>query len=328
MKTKIAVLGAGSWGTALAMLLARNGHEVILWGHNADHMNAMQQVGCNTVYLPDFPFPTNMTCSSDLAATVANADDVLIVVPSHAYNELLQRLKPLLKASTGVAWSSKGFCDSKCLHEVAQEYLGTRTTAVISGPSFAKEVAQGLPTAVVVASDDSDYAAKWAQYLSSDTFRPYQSSDVIGVEIAGAVKNILAIATGIAAGLQLGSNAQAALITRGLAEITRLGLAMGAQPETFMGLAGMGDLVLTCTDNQSRNRRFGFALGQGKSVADAKKSIAQVIEGIDATAEAHQLAKKYHVEMPIVEQVYNILYQHASVKTAVQALLARDLRAE
>lgn len=328
MKTKIAVLGAGSWGTALAMLLARNEHYVVLWGHNADHMTAMQQSRCNSIYLPEFTLPENLTCSSDLAAAVATADDVLLVVPSHAYSDLLQRLQPLLKANTGVAWSSKGFCDSKCLHEVAQEFLGKRTTAVISGPSFAKEVAQGLPTAVVVASEDSDYAAKWAQYLSSDTFRPYQSSDVVGVEIAGAVKNVLAIATGIAAGLQLGSNAQAALITRGLAEITRLGLAMGAQPETFMGLAAMGDLVLTCTDNQSRNRRFGVALGQGKTVTEAKKSISQVIEGIDATAEAHQLAKKYKVEMPIVEQVYNILYQHASVKTAVQALLARDLRAE
>ncbi len=328
MKTKITVLGAGSWGTALAMLLARNGHDVVLWSNDAVQISGMKALRCNTIYLPDITFPENLELSSELAESVKDATDVLLVVPSHAYSSFLPKLKPLLNADMRIASASKGFCENRCLHDVMLEQFGERPLAIISGPSFAKEVAQGLPTAVVVASSNESYAKTWINYLNSDNFRPYQSSDVVGVEIGGAVKNVLAIATGIASGMKLGSNAQAAIITRGLTEITRLGLAMGAQAETFTGLAGIGDLVLTATDNQSRNRRFGFALGQGKTIQQAKDDISQVIEGISTTQEVYNLAREYNVEMPITEQVYQILYQQADVKEAVQKLLSRNLKAE
>lgn len=325
---KIAVLGAGSWGSALAMLLCQKGHDVILWGKNSTEMAAMQEKRCNVTYLPNLIFPDNLKLTSDLAEAVANVDDILLVIPSHVYAEFLPKLKPLLNKKIGIATASKGFCNGKCLHKAIEEYLPNHLIAVISGPSFAGEVAEGLPTAIVVASENESYADKWINYLSSDRFRPYKSADVIGVEIGGSVKNVLAIATGIASGLKMGSNAQAAIITRGLAEIARLGVAMGAQAETFMGLAGLGDLVLTATDSQSRNRRFGYAIGSGKTAEQAQTEIGQVVEGVFATQEVHELAKKYHVEMPIVEQVYNVLFNHLSPKVAAKELLGRDLKAE
>lgn len=328
MKTKIAVLGAGSWGTALAILLANNNFNVTLWGKDAVAVALMQKQRCNSKYLPANSFPDNLQVTSDLAQAVHDADDVLIVIPSHVYADFLPRLKPLLNERAGIASSSKGFCEGKCLHEVIQEQLGDRDIAVISGPSFAKEVASGMPTAIVVASNHDDYAQTWLHYLNSKNLRPYKSTDLIGVEIAGSVKNVLAIATGIASGLQMGSNAQAAIITRGLAEITRLGIAMGAQPETFMGLAGLGDVVLTCTDKQSRNRSFGFAMGSGKTLEQAKAETSQVVEGIHTTQEVHALAKKYHVDMPITAQVYQVLFEGVAAKVAARELLARDLKSE
>jgi glycerol-3-phosphate dehydrogenase (NAD(P)+) len=326
MPTKIAVLGAGSWGTALAMLIANNQHQVTLWGKDADQIKTMQQHHQNYKYLPNIILPESLQYTVDLTEAVDNAQQILIAVPSHAYQTFLPQLKPLLIKDRHIAYSSKGFCQGKLLHELLLDYLACDNATIISGPSFAKEVAQGLPTAVVVANKNQTLAMQWQNLLKDETFRPYISTDVVGVEVAGSVKNVLAIATGIADGLQLGSNAIAAIITRGLAEITRLGLAMGAQQETFMGLAGMGDLVLTCTDNQSRNRRFGYALGQGKTIAQAKQSIDQVIEGINTTQEAYQLAQRYDVDMPITEQIYQVLYHDLNIKQAVQNLLLRDLK--
>jgi len=328
MKTKVAVLGAGSWGTALALLLARNHHDVVLWGKDAEQMASMQDSGFNAAYLPEIPLDPTIQLTANLKEALAEAEQVLIVIPSHAYNEFLPSLAPLLPQDLGVASASKGFCQGQCLHQLMQTHLGERPVAIISGPSFAVEVARDLPTAVVVASPDAAFAAQWSQLLNNKNFRPYLSADLIGVEIAGSLKNVLAIATGIAAGLKLGSNTQAALITRGLAEITRLGLAMNAQRETFMGLAGVGDLVLTCTDNQSRNRRFGFALGAGQTVDEAKRSISQVIEGIETTQEARALAQKFNVEMPVIEQVYDVIFKKLPINAAMERLLARDLRFE
>lgn len=328
MTTKITVLGAGSWGSALAMLLARNQYQVTLWGKDAEQIKILQQQHVNQKYLPDIRFSANVVFTDDLTEAVRAADYVLLVIPSHAYHNFLPQLKPLLDDNTKLACSSKGFCQGQLLHQVVQKNLGNHPFAIISGPSFAIEVAHALPTAVVVAGSQKEYAQQWAKLLNNDTFRPYVSTDIIGVEIAGSVKNVLAIATGIADGMQLGCNARAALITRGLAEITRLGVAMGAESDTFMSLAGVGDVVLTCTDNKSRNYRFGLALGQGKSVAEAQASIDQVIEGINTTQEAYQLAEKNQIDMPITEQIYNVLFNQMNIQQAIKNLLSRDLKVD
>jgi glycerol-3-phosphate dehydrogenase (NAD(P)+) len=244
---------------------------------------------------------------------------------------LLTALEPLLRKSQRICWATKGFelDTGKLPHEVAAEVLGTiYPLAVLSGPTFAREVGMGLPTAMTVASDDQDFADELAEHISDDNFRAYTSSDVIGVEVGGAVKNVLAIGAGVSDGLGYGSNTRIALITRGLVELGRLGHALGARPETFMGLAGMGDLVLTCTDNQSRNRRMGLALAEGKSSAEAAEEIAQVVEGVMAARAVHQVSLQHRVEMPICEQVYRMLYQGATPESAVKALMTRDLKSE
>lgn len=327
----IAVLGAGSWGTALAISLARNAEPAILWGRNKAQMAAYDTERRNRRYLPDAVFPERLKVSSDLPQTITDVNDVIIVVPSHAFRAMLQSLEPLLHENQRIAWATKGFepCSGKLLHEVAQEIFGTRKPiAAISGPTFAKEVAQGLPTAVTIASNTPSFATYLADRFHTDTFRIYTSDDIVGVEVGGAVKNILAIAAGIADGLSFGANARTALITRGLVEIMRLGEALGGHRETFMGLAGLGDLVLTCTDNQSRNRRLGLGLGKGKSLDETLAAIGQVVEGVKTTREVHVLATKLGIDMPISREVYRILYEGEKPSDAVHALLSREQKPE
>lgn len=327
----IAVLGAGSWGTALAMLLARNGQTVKLWSHNAEHAAAMQQSKENHRYLPGISFPENLSVTSDLEKTLEDASNILIVVPSHAFRSTLQTIKPYINDNVTVAWATKGLeTDSnKLLHQVAREELGKQMSlAVISGPTFAKEVAQGLPGAVTVASNDQQLALEWANMLHNDYFRAYTGDDVVGVELGGACKNVIAIAAGIADGMGFGANARAALIARALAEITRLGVSIGANAETFTGLTGLGDLVLTCTDDQSRNRRTGIGLGAGKRLKDVVEEIGQVVEGVTTAKEVVALAKRLKIDMPITEQVYNVLYNNYSPEAAVNALFNREIKKE
>ena len=328
---RVAVLGAGSWGTALALLLARNGHDVRLWGHDLEEVAPLCRERENRRYLPGVPFPARLSAGADLVEALAGVELALVAVPSHAYGATLTRLRPLLPMSAGFAWATKGLehGSGRFLHETTLEVLGRdRPAAVISGPSFAVEVARGLPTAVTVAAWDMTHALRVAAVLHGSNLRAYTSSDVIGVELGGAVKNVLAIAAGIADGLGFGANARAALITRGLAEMVRLGVAVGGQRETFMGLAGIGDLVLTCTDDQSRNRRFGLAIGRGDSAEAASAAIGQVVEGAATVREILRLARRHGVELPITEQVDAVLYRGQSPRRAVENLLARDPKPE
>ena len=327
----IAVLGAGSWGTALAMLLGNNGHSVNLWSHNPEHAKVMQKDRKNDRYLPGLTFPEPLNITSDLEKTINAAKDILVVVPSHAFRSTINAIKPFLNESHRIAWATKGLDpqSDKLLHQVAKEELDNNIAlAVISGPTFAIEVAKGLPGAVTVASDNQALALDWANALHNDHFRAYTSDDIIGVEIGGACKNVMAIAAGTTDGLGYGANARAALIARALSEITRLGITLGAKAETFTGLTGLGDLVLTCTDNQSRNRRVGLALGQGKDMDTAIKEIGQVVEGVATAKEVYRLAQKQNVEMPITEQVYRVLYEKVKPQDAVRTLMERSIKAE
>ncbi len=331
MTTSISVLGAGSWGTALAILAARNGCQTLLWGHNPEHIAQLQQHRQNRRYLPELDFPNNLQLTDSLQKAVAFSDLILISVPSHAFQSTLLQLKPLASQNIQIAWATKGFnpIDGSLLHQLVAKIFSENTpTAVISGPTFAKEVAANLPTAITIASNNSDLSHQLAQILHNNHFRTYTSDDMIGVQVGGAVKNVLAIAAGIADGLGFGANTRAALITRGLNEVIRLGLCLGGRQETFMGLAGLGDLILTCTDNQSRNRRFGLALGLGKNRQQATEEIGQEIEGVLAAKETYLLATKYQIEMPITEQIYKVLYENLDPKIAVQNLLAREQKAE
>jgi len=329
--TPIAVLGAGSWGTALAIQLARGGQPVLLWGHNSEQIKLMQEKRENNAYLAGIHFPSNLHLEASLTQIVSYCDDILVVVPSHAFRETVSAIAPLISSSTRIAWATKGLepGSHKLLSEVTEEIVGSqRPIAVISGPTFAREVALGLPTAVTIAANDILFASQLANHLHSEQFRPYTSTDITGVSIGGAVKNVLAIATGIADGLGFGANTRAALITRGLAEMMRLNCSLGGQKETLMGLSGMGDLVLTCTDDQSRNRRFGLCLGQGKTIENAQTRINQVIEGIQTAQEVYALARQHGTEMPITEQVYRVLYQGETPEKAVESLLAREQKTE
>jgi glycerol-3-phosphate dehydrogenase (NAD(P)+) len=331
MTNKIAVLGAGSWGTALAMLAARNGCQTLLWGHNSAHIETLRQERANQRYLPDLPFSDNLAVTSDLKEIAAFSDLILVSVPSHGFQETLCKLKPFVSAHVKIAWATKGFNkeNGALLHEIVADIFGAQTpAALISGPSFAREVAADLPTAITIASEQSMFATELASILHSERFRAYTNHDLIGVEVGGAVKNVMAIAAGIADGLGFGANTRAALITRGLNEIIRLGTRLGGKQETFMGLAGLGDLILTCTDNQSRNRRFGLALGQGKNRTEAVQAIGQEIEGVSAAKQAFLLAQKFGIEMPITEQTYRVLYEDLNPREAVQNLLSREKKAE
>lgn len=326
----VAVLGPGSWGTALGLLLCRNGHRVQLWGHESAQIEAIRRDGENRQFLRGFPIPPAMTATASLDEALDGATDCLVVVPSHAFRQVVTQVAERIPEDLGVAWATKGLESStgQLLHTVAQEVLGGRPLAVVSGPSFATEVAKGLPTAVSVAANDSAFAARTAHLLHGERFRAYTSEDMVGVEICGAAKNVLAIATGIADGLGFGANTRAALITRGLAELIRIGTALGGRPETFTGLAGIGDLVLTCTDDQSRNRRMGLALATGHSVEEAKAAIGQEVEGVVTALAVHRLSERLEVEMPIAAQVYRVLYEHISPEEATRALLEREPKPE
>jgi glycerol-3-phosphate dehydrogenase (NAD(P)+) len=330
-KPVIAVLGAGSWGTALAVLVARNGYRTLFWGHDAARQANLARERENTRYLPGVRFPENLSIREDLLETAEEATHLLLVVPSHAFRATLEALKSRLPAKAIVAWATKGLepATGRLLSQVAADVLGEgRAFGAISGPTFAKEVAHGLPTAVTVAAHETATAEAIAAWLRSDRVRAYTSTDLVGVELGGAIKNVLAIATGISDGLGLGANARAALITRGLAEMRRLIEALGGKPETVMGLAGIGDLVLTCTDNQSRNRQVGLALGRGHTLQETLAEIGQVAEGVAAAREVLGLARRHQVEMPITEQVCRVLYEGVAPQAAVEALLQREPRAE
>ncbi len=322
----IAVLGAGSWGTALAILLARNGHRVSLWGRDREQIARMAGEGRNRRYLPDQAFPEGLQVSADLDESTAAARFALIAVPSSGFSGLCADLASRDNPMEGIFWATKGFepGSGRLLHEVAAEKVAaTMPGAVLSGPTFANEIARGLPAAVSCASADAGFAETVADLFRNQRFRVYTSTDIVGVEIGGAVKNVLAIAAGIADGLGFGANTRAALITRGLREIMRFGTALGGQPESFMGLAGLGDLVLTCTDDQSRNRRFGLALASGLQVDAAVQSVGQVVEGVSAAREVMRQAQRIAVDMPIAEQVNKVLHEGVAPVDAVQALLTR-----
>lgn len=328
----ITVLGAGSYGTALAICLARNGNTITLWGRNSAEIALMQQQGVNQKYLPEIKLPPTLQLTADLSAAVQASRDILVVVPSHAFADTLHSLKPLLAANARVAWATKGLEPEtgRLLQDVARDILGERISlAVLSGPTFAKEMAAGLPTAISLSSADPAFIQQLSDLLHcARSFRVYTNPDFIGVQLGGAVKNVIAIGAGMADGIGFGANARTALITRGLAEMSRLGCAMGAQKDTFMGMAGLGDLVLTCTDNQSRNRRFGLLLGQGKDVTEAMQTIGQVVEGFRNAKEVFNLAQRVGVEMPITEQIFQVLYQGKNVRLAAQDLLGRERKDE
>ncbi len=324
------VIGAGSWGTALAIQLAREGHPTQLWGRDSLQLDAMQRARRNERYLPDAGFPASLRLTGVLIQALKGARDALIAVPSHAFRATLESIKPHLDQHTRVAWATKGFeIDTGLLpHQVARQVLGSRPGAVLSGPTFAKEVGAGLPTAMTVASHDERFAKELALSLSGPNFRAYTQSDIMGVEVGGAVKNVIAIGSGVADGMGFGANTRVALITRGLAEMMRLGVKLGAARETFMGLAGLGDLVLTCTDDQSRNRRFGIALGRGQSTSQAQSGIHQVVEGLPAARAVYAVARSLSVDMPICREIYRVMHEGKPVRAAVQELMGREMRSE
>ncbi|CAI1147222.1 NAD(P)H-dependent glycerol-3-phosphate dehydrogenase [Serratia entomophila] len=332
VNASMTVIGAGSYGTALAITLARNGHSVVLWGHNPTQIQKLQQDRCNQAFLPGVPFPDSLLLEADLPRALAASRDVLVVVPSHVFGDVLRQLKPHLRPDARILWATKGLEaeTGRLLQDVAREALGDDIPlAVVSGPTFAKELAAGLPTAIALAATDAQFAEDLQQLLHcGKSFRVYSNPDFIGVQLGGAVKNVIAIGAGMSDGIGFGANARTALITRGLAEMSRLGSALGADPSTFMGMAGLGDLVLTCTDDQSRNRRFGIMLGQGKGVQEAQDSIGQVVEGYRNTKEVLALAQRHGVEMPITEQIYQVLYCNKDAREAALSLLGRTRKDE
>jgi len=330
--SQVTVLGAGSYGTALALCFARKGTHTCLWGRDAEQVASMANTRENTRYLPGIQLPDTLHVTADLAEAVADSKNIVVVVPSSAFAQVLRDMKPHLRADARIAWATKGLEPEtgRLLFEVAEEILGTdHALAVLSGPTFAMEMAKGLPTAISMSSTAPKFVEELSELLHCDrSFRVYTNDDFIGVQLGGAVKNVIAIGAGMADGVGFGANARTALITRGLAELTRLGLKLGAKPETFTGMAGLGDLILTCTDNQSRNRRFGLALGQGKSVEQAMKEIGQAVEGYRNTREVVTLAKRHGVEMPICEQLYDVLYGDTTPQQAAINLLSRARTSE
>ncbi|VFP86604.1 Glycerol-3-phosphate dehydrogenase [NAD(P)+] [Candidatus Erwinia haradaeae] len=328
----MSIIGAGSYGTALAIMLARSGHQVILWGHNPYHQTQLKIYRYHRAILPKVLFPDTLIIETNLAKTISASQDLLIAVPSYVFGNVLQRIQPHLRTDSRLIWATKGLEKNtgRLLKDVASEILGKYIPlAVISGPTFANEVAIGAPTAITLAATDRAFAIELQKLLHCNRkLRVYNNPDMIGVQLGGAVKNVIAIAAGISDGIGFGANTRATLITRGLAEMTRLGTALHANPATFTGMSGLGDLVLTCTDNQSRNRRFGVLLGKGYNIYSAKKSIGQVIEGWCNTKEIKTLAARYGVDMPISEQIYQILYCGKSITDAAEALLSRTRKEE
>jgi glycerol-3-phosphate dehydrogenase (NAD(P)+) len=324
--TPIAVLGAGSWGTALAITLAKNAQVVHLWDRDASLLKNLAEARSNVRYLKDAPFPASIRVCSTMAEALSDVQDILLVVPSHGFSGALSSLQSLLKPKHRIVWATKGLEPEtgNFLDQVAERELGKeRSYAVLSGPSFAKEVGVGLPTAVTIASRNPIFAEEISRRFSQDNFSVYTTDDLTGVQLGGVVKNVLAVAIGISDGVQFGANTRAALITRGLAEMMRLGEALGARRETLMGLAGCGDVILTCTDDQSRNRRFGLALAAGLTKEEALEQIGQVVEAVYNVEQLCRLAKMHRVDLPIVEQVFRVIQHEVSPKEAIKALFKR-----
>ncbi|BCX87871.1 glycerol-3-phosphate dehydrogenase (NAD(P)+) [Methylomarinovum tepidoasis] len=329
--SSVCVLGAGSWGTALAHLIACNGFSVSLWDRSAERIEAIAETRRNDRYLPGLPLSDAIVCEADLARAAAGRELMLLAVPSHAFAACLAKLRSCLQPPYRLVWGTKGLDphSGRFLHQVARDCFGPEASlAALSGPTFAIEVMKGLPTAITAASPDMAFAEAVAALLRNPFFRVYTNDDLLGVQLGGAVKNVLAIAAGVSDGMGFGANARAALVTRGLAEMMRLGDVLGAKPKTLMGLAGVGDLILTCTDDQSRNRRLGLGLGQGHDIETVKAEIGQEIEGIGTARLIRDLARHHGVEMPIVEQVHALLYEGVAPQTAVRNLLLREPKPE
>jgi glycerol-3-phosphate dehydrogenase (NAD(P)+) len=332
-RKQVAVIGAGSWGTALAMIAARNHHRVKLWAREAELASEINRVHKNPIYLSDFELPENLHATTDIEATIAEADFALLVVPSHAMREILTRLRPFLKSDLVLVSAAKGVENNTLMRmqevatDVLQQDLRSRYVA-LSGPSFAREVAEGQPTAIVAASEDRERSELIQRSLSSNVFRVYTNTDVAGVELGGAVKNVVAIAAGVVRGLGYGTNAVAAIITRGLAEMTRLALARGARIETMAGLAGLGDLVLTCTGELSRNRYVGVELGRGRKLADILGEMREVAEGVKTTRSVYELGQQLGIDMPITASIHALLYEDKPALEAANELMGRPLKRE
>jgi glycerol-3-phosphate dehydrogenase (NAD(P)+) len=330
---RIAVIGSGSYGTCLAILAAGKGHEVALWCRTPETADAISQTRQNAAYLPGATIPEQVEVTSDLERAVKGASLVLSVTPSHATRDVLGRAATHMTGDTIVVNASKGleektyFRMDEVFSSVLPDHLAGRSV-YLSGPTFAKEVAQGQPSAIVVAGRDTETTREVQEALSTDRFRVYSSEDVVGVLVGGALKNVVAIAAGISDGLGFGHNARAALITRGLAEISRIGVSMGADPLTFAGLSGLGDLVLTCAGDLSRNRRVGIALGEGKKLDDVIAEMKMVAEGVKTTRVAYDLTRKLAVRAPITEVIYAILYEERPARQAIVDLMSRSLKAE
>ena len=332
--SRIAVIGAGSWGTALANLLAeKDGLEVDLWTREEEVYREIKETGVNETFLPGMTLTSALRPVASFEEAVYQKELVLIAVPSHVFRKVLKGLKGHLSPSMSLMMATKGIENESLMimSQVVEAVLGPEFSdgfACIAGPSFAREVIRKFPTAVTVACENERHGQKIQRLFSRDFFRVYLSSDVMGTQLGGALKNVIAIAAGVSDGLNFGHNARAALITRGLAEITRLGVKMGSNPHTFAGLAGMGDLVLTCTGDLSRNRTVGLQVGKGKSIEEIKSGMKMVAEGVKTSKSAYQLARKWNVTMPIVDQVYEILYESKDPHEAVKELMTRDLRVE
>lgn len=329
---KIAVIGAGSFGTAMAALAARNDHDILLWAHDPKVAEAIATTGANPYYLPSVPLPRSVRATADIAEAAAFSDTMFMVVPSQYYRGVLSSIRGELRGPVTVISGTKGI-ESETLErmsEITSSVLGESLAAfgALSGPTFAAELSRGDPTAAVIASSDSGCAQEIQRILSSPSFRLYNSEDVVGVELAGSLKNVIAIAAGVLEGLGLGYNTTAALITRGLHEIMRLGIALGGRLETFAGLAGMGDLVLTCTGSLSRNRSLGVALGKGKTLSEFLGETRAVAEGVKTSKAAKELAERHGIEMPITLEMYRVLYENEAPRAALQRLMTRSLKAE
>ena len=327
--TKVAVLGAGAWGTALAMHISYQ-HQVTLWARNSGHVSGMRKARANPLYLGDFKFSDNLQVEDDLATAINHADLILSVVPTVGFRNILEDLKKL-NSTQPVIWAHKGLepQTAELPHEVALEVLGkNHKFGALSGPSFAAELVRGLPTAVTLAANDAKFALEAANLIHGKNLRVYNSADVVGVSVGGAVKNVMAIAAGISDGMGFGNNARAAMITRGLAEITRFGVALGAKNETFMGLAGAGDLILTCTGQYSRNREVGLQLASGKALEDILQGLGHVAEGVNTAREVMRRAKSMNIDMPITYEVNQALTHGKSAKDAVMDLLGRSQKAD
>lgn len=327
----VSVIGAGSWGTALAQQLAERQYQVRLWGRNSQHIADINKSHCNTRYLPSVSLSNNIRAYDAIGDALKDSKLVLLVVPSSAFRDTLKQIKPYCSDDTLIAWACKGLekDSAKRLQQILlEEWPSVKHYGIASGPTFALELAKGLPTAITIAGNTDQASQNIAKFLHGGCLRCYTSTDVVGVELGGAIKNALAIAAGITDGLNLGANTRAALITRGLNEMVKLGVALGGQIQTFYGLAGLGDLILTCTDDQSRNRRLGLALGGGQSLDAALTEIDQVVEGVNTARELYQLAQQLDIDMPICDKVYRVLYQGLSPTDAVYELLERELKAE